>query len=87
MCVSVRTGSFFSSLSFWNRGSGFRDNAGVALWVPIRIKFENRQKSKGTSGQNFEFPVLLVLLYVRLASLLYTKRVGPDQSDSSTAML
>jgi hypothetical protein len=29
--------------------------------------------------QDFEFPVLLVLLYVRVASLFYIERVGPDQ--------
>jgi hypothetical protein len=28
---------------------------------------------------NFEFPVLLVLLYVRVASLFHVERVGPDQ--------
>jgi hypothetical protein len=27
----------------------------------------------------FEFPALLVLLYVRVASLFYIERVGPDQ--------
>jgi hypothetical protein len=34
--------------------------------------------------QDFEFPVLLVLLYVRVASLFYIERVGPD---SPPAML
>jgi hypothetical protein len=29
--------------------------------------------------QDFEFPVLLVLLYARVASLFYIERVGPDQ--------
>jgi hypothetical protein len=29
--------------------------------------------------QDFEFPVLLVLLYVRVASLFYIEQVGPDQ--------
>jgi hypothetical protein len=29
--------------------------------------------------QDFEFPVLLILLYVRVASLFYIERVGPDQ--------
>jgi hypothetical protein len=29
--------------------------------------------------QDFEFPVLLVLLYVRVASLFHIERVGPDQ--------
>jgi hypothetical protein len=29
--------------------------------------------------QDFEFPVLLVLLYVCVASLFYIERVGPDQ--------
>jgi hypothetical protein len=29
--------------------------------------------------QNIEFPVLLVPLYVRVASLFYIERVGPDQ--------
>jgi hypothetical protein len=34
---------------------------------------------EGPNCQDFEFPVLLVLLYVRVASLFYIERVGPDQ--------
>jgi hypothetical protein len=37
------------------------------------------KKSRVTVCQDFEFPVLLVLLYVRVASLFYIERVGPDQ--------
>jgi hypothetical protein len=36
-------------------------------------------RKNATHWQSFEFPVLLVLLYVRLAGLFYMERVGPDQ--------
>jgi hypothetical protein len=35
--------------------------------------------------QDFEFPVLLVLLYVRVASPFHIERVGPDQFWPATA--
>jgi hypothetical protein len=34
---------------------------------------------KQDACQDFEFPVLSVLLYVRVASLFYIEQVGPDQ--------
>ena len=39
-----------------------------------------------TSCQDFEFPVLLVLLYVHVASLLYKSELDPTNSDSPPAM-
>jgi hypothetical protein len=48
---------------------------------PFRVTIVSIRTIQTTTRilSKFEFPVLLVLLYVRVASLFYIKRVGPDQ--------
>jgi hypothetical protein len=57
-------------------GGGRRARSGLDSHL-MRRTFE-RETLSGTLCQNFEFPVLLILLYVRVASL-YIVRVGPNQ--------
>jgi hypothetical protein len=53
------------------------------LWAPLDLCYPSYFKSILCSFpddcQDFEFPVLLVPLYVRVASLFHIERVGPDQ--------
>jgi hypothetical protein len=42
---------------------------------------------KARTCQNIELPVLLVLVYVRPASLFIIERVGPINADSPPVML